>query len=55
MLEAPNCLEQIMKLLYQRFLLDYSDQKHEEGTSERRQQSFIRALGVNYWSCVRST
>lgn len=47
-LGSAKLIEQDGELLYQRFLLDYSDQKHEEERRERRQQSFIRALGVNY-------
>ena len=47
-LGSAKLIEQDGELMYQRFLLDYSDQKHEEERRERRQQSFIRALGVNY-------
>lgn len=47
-LGSAKLIEQDGELMYQRFLLDYSDQKHEEERREQRQQSFIRALGVNY-------
>lgn len=47
-LGSAKLIEQDGELMYQRFLLDYSDQKHEEERRERHQQSLIRALGVSY-------
>ncbi len=41
-------IEKDGELLYQRFLLDYSDQKREEERRQRRQQDLVRALSENY-------
>ena len=45
---SAKLVEQDGELFYQRFLLDYSDQKREEEIRERRQQSFIRALSEDH-------
>lgn len=45
---SAKLIEQDGELFYQRFLLDYSDQKREEELRKKRQQSFIRALGEEY-------
>lgn len=45
---SAKLVEQDGELFYQRFLLDYSDQKREEERRGQRQQAFIRALSVNH-------
>ena len=36
------------ELIYQRFLLDYTEQKLQEKRNERRQMELIQALGIDY-------
>lgn len=45
---SAKIVEQDGELFYQRFLLDYSDQKQQEERFKRRQESFIRALSEDY-------
>lgn len=45
---SAKLIEQDGELFYQRFLLDYSDQKRAEERRKKRQQSFIRALSEDY-------
>ena len=45
---SAKLIEQDGELFYQRFLLDYSDQKRAEEQRKQRQQAFIRALSEEH-------